>query len=86
MCLRENVPFPEKIQNAPDLGFGLLFFYQAFLDLVDCRQMGMALGPIPWTAVNDYCARYEIEGEQAEILHYHVKHLDAAFLEAKNRK
>lgn len=39
----------------------------------------MGLGPIPWTAVNEYCNTYGIHGEQREDMFYHVEHLDDVY-------
>ncbi len=31
------------------------FFLVACTHLLTCRQVGMAMGPVPWTAVYQYC-------------------------------
>lgn len=85
-CLREGLPFPDKIANAPNLLQGLELYYHAFNDLSDSRQMGMEMGPIPWKVVHDYCVSYGIDGDQKEEMHYHIKQLDSAFLDFHKKK
>ncbi len=41
----------------------------------------MGEGPIPWVAIDQYCASASIVGEQREDVFYHVTHLDKAYLE-----
>ena len=85
-CLREGIPFPDKIANAPDLIMGLELFYLAFMALSDSRQIGMGVGPISWKTIHDYCVAYGIEGEQKEEMHYHIKEMDRAYMEYQSRK
>ena len=73
-------PPPESIQNAPELRPGLGLFYTAFLDLTGCRQLGDAMGPIDWIAIDRYCQRHSIEGEQYEDMHYMISRMDLAFM------
>lgn len=79
-CIRDGVPFPDTIANAPELGPGLDFFYMAFLDLTSCRELGHAVGPISWLTIQRYSEVYEVEGEQREDLFYHVQRMDEAYL------
>jgi hypothetical protein len=84
-CIRERTKFPDFIQNAPELQPGLSLYYVAFWDLNGCRG-GMG-GPIMWTAVEQYALAYDLDQEQREALHYHVRQMDVAaneFQEAKN--
>lgn len=43
-------------------------------------------GPIPWTAVNSYAQRYEMDEEEFEDLLYHVRALDNAILKRESDK
>jgi len=85
-CLKDNRAFPEKIQNAPDILLGLNLFYSAFIDLDSCRHSGYEDGPIPWTAIADYCAHKGITGETADDMFFHVRSLDKAFLKHRSDK
>lgn len=80
-CIRRGKPPPDSIQNAPELNAGLGLYYIAFLDLTGCRQLGESIGPIDWLAVDRYCTRYNIKGEQYEDMHYYLGKMDLAFME-----
>lgn len=58
----------------------------AFHSLTSSRSYGLEQGPIPWGAIQDWCDRYEIEGEQREDVMYHVRALDNAYLEECRKK
>lgn len=79
-CIRRGQPPPDSIQNAPVLYEGLNLYYTAFLDLHGCRQLGTVMGPIDWLAIDRYCERHDITGEQYEDMHYFVSRLDEAYL------
>jgi hypothetical protein len=85
-CLREGLPFPEKIANAPELIAGLELYYLGFIELSDSRQIGMAIGPISWQTVRDYCQSISLCEEQTEAMHHHIKEMDGVFLEYNRRK
>jgi hypothetical protein len=85
-CLREGLPFPEKIQNAPDLLTGLELYYLGFVELSDSRQIGMAMGPIPWKVIHDYCEAHHLDEDQTEEMHHHIREMDAVYLEFHRRK
>ena len=80
MALRENRELPEKIANAPVLFFGSDLWLEAFYDLSSERQVGMALGPIPWSSVHLYGQVYGIAGEQLEDLHWYITRLDVEYI------
>lgn len=87
--LRDGMPLPEHIQNAPELTHGLVLYYNAFQDLSSCRSLGMSLGPIPWTAIDQYCQRHGIKDEQYDDMFHHVNELDEAYrahVEAEAKK
>jgi hypothetical protein len=86
-CIRQRMPLPDRIKNAPSLNLGLDLFYLAFLELNSCRALGYGSeGPVPWLAIKDFCAFYNIVDEQCEDLFFHVQRLDQAYLEFRNRK
>lgn len=79
--VRDGVPLPDKIANAPELARGLELYFMAFQELTTCRSLGMSVGPIPWTAIKLFCDEHEIEGEQRDDAFYLVKALDDAYRE-----
>ncbi len=80
------MPLPKAIQNAPELELGLDFFYVAFLELSSCRQIGMEEGPIPWTAIDTYCFRFELESEMRDDMFHFVRSLDNEYLRFRKSK
>lgn len=85
-CISDKVPLPKRIQNAPRILLGLEIFYSAYTELSSTRSAGFGSGPIPWTAIKDYAAAYEIEGEQAEDLFYFIRMMDNAYLDWSHAK
>ncbi len=84
--MRERLPLPKRIQNAPELWIGLELFYGSFLDLNSCRLSGWGLCSIPWTSISDYAEAYGIVDEQRDDLFYFIKAMDVAFLEYHEKK
>lgn len=85
-CMAEKLPLPEAIRNAPNLFMGLELYMQGFNDLDSARTIGMAEGPIPWNAVEEYCRLNEFDEEQTTDMHYYIKEMDAVFLEERSKK
>lgn len=59
------------------------FYLEAFKELSSCRSVGMALGPIPFTAVVEYVRYYEIEDVD---FHYLIRRLDDHYLLLQSKK
>lgn len=79
--MRERIPLPKRIANAPELWLGLELFYDAFWDLNSCRDLGaVGFGPIPWSAVKDYAQTFELDSEQFQDLYYYIRRMDDAYL------
>lgn len=55
-------------------------YMSAFHRLSTCRQIGMGVGPIPWTAIVQYGSMQELSQDQSEALHYHMARMDDAYL------
>jgi hypothetical protein len=86
-CVRQGMPLPERIQNAPELLMGLELFYGAFMDLTSCRGTGYGTeGPIPWTAVRQWAQVHGLDEEQAEDLEYYIAQMDETYLKFKTKK
>lgn len=86
-CVRQRLPLPTRIANSPELLFGLMVFYIAFMDLTSCRGTGYGTeGPISWLAVDEYADRRGFEAEQREDLHYFIGRLDSVYLNFKTEK
>lgn len=84
--MRDRLPLPARIQNAPELQLGLELYFLAFFELSSCRPIGMDEGPIPWIAIWDYCERLGIEGDQRDDMFYHIRSMDNAYFQYKSSK
>ncbi|QBQ71183.1 tail chaperonin [Shewanella phage S0112] len=58
---------------------------KAFYDLNSCRQIGMGLGPIPWTAIIQYAEHYGLDQDVTEPFVDIVCTMDQAFLDYHNK-
>lgn len=86
-CVRQRLPLPPRIANAPELPFGLEIYYIAFMDLTSCRGSGYGTeGPISWLSINQYADAKQFEGDQREDVFYYVQRLDTVYLEFKTKK
>lgn len=72
---------PDAIENAPELQPGLELYWDAFFDLNSCRTHGMGtITEIPWSAIDAYARRYEIEGFLFDRLVAYISAMDASYL------
>jgi hypothetical protein len=85
-CMRDRLPLPEKIKNAPELELGLELYWGAFFDLHTCRPLGMEEGAIRWMDIHEYCNCLELSGGQRDDMHHHVRYMDDKYLEWKAKK
>lgn len=85
-CMRERLPLPDHIINAPELFIGLELYLDAFWDLNSTRTSGWGLGPVPWSAINDFASTFELDEFQRDDLHYYVRVLDNAYIEHYSKK
>lgn len=81
-CQRLRMPVPDAIANAPELDFGNDFYFSAYLELSSCRTDG----PIPWTAIADYCRAFDLCDDEVEDLMRVVRLVDSDILEYKAAK
>lgn len=79
--MRERLPLPRRIQDAPELHLGLEIYYDAFFDLHTCRPVGMGLGSIPWSVMKDYALTWGLDEDQMVDLFYYVRAMDKAYLD-----
>jgi hypothetical protein len=60
------------------------FYWEAFSDLSTERQIGMALGPIPRSAITAYAAENELYGDAADQFVMIIRAVDADYLQEIN--
>jgi hypothetical protein len=79
-----KMPLPPTMQNKPELLAGLEFYWRAFWELSTDRDIGMAEGPIPWTAMNQYAARYDVQGDEFDRFVLLIKAMDSVYIERRS--
>jgi len=84
--VKNSLPIPDRIENAPSIMPGLELYYIGFLDLTSSRSVGMGLGPISWQVIQDYSISKELEEDQIEAMHVHIVAMDVTFLEHQKKK
>ncbi len=57
------------------------FYLQAFWSLSTERQMGMAMGPIPQSAIIAYGLRAELDSDTMGLFEAVIRSLDAAYID-----
>lgn len=73
---------PEEYLNPPELWPHLRFYWDAFTTLGTDRSVGMAEGPIPFSAVDRYARRYGIDDiDDFDVFLRIMRGLDAEYLQ-----
>lgn len=66
-----------RVRPAPHL----TFYWNAFYNLSSDRQRGFGAGPIPWSSIDRYAIRYQVDQpEQFELFVRLVRAMDSVFL------
>lgn len=86
MCVRERRPLPKVIENAPRLQLGLEFYYRAFFELTNSRNIGFSVGAIPWHVIRMYCNENKLTSEQTERMHFFISRMDFTYLDFLGKK
>lgn len=73
-----------KPENAEPNIEGLEFYLDAFREVSSCRPVGMALAPIPFTAIVEYSRLYEID--EPEEFAYLMRRMDNCLLDLNARE
>lgn len=82
----EHGPIPDRIVNAPELEMGLEFTYDAFQRLNTERPVGMGPGPIPWSAIDRFAFRYELDEDEQSDLEFLIGKMDETYLKHMQKK
>lgn len=84
--MRTGQPLPDAIQNAPELWPGMGVYYSAWVELDSCRMIGFNVGPVPWTAIEEYCIRLDLDIDEKADMHFFLRKLDGAYLDHQRKK
>lgn len=75
-----GAPLPLWYLDRPALPECGPFILQAFAELSTCRQLGFAVGPIPWRDLVAYGDRAGLSGDDLTLFMEVVRELDALYL------
>lgn len=56
------------------------FYIRAFWDLTTERQLGMAMGSIPWSKIDDYGRKSGLDSDTMDLFRVLIRELDNAYL------
>lgn len=77
---------PEAFLNKAEVHEHLIYDWIAFHELASERQIGMAIGPIPRSAIRDYAIEHEITGDDWDRFHHIIRAMDSEYLTLINTK
>lgn len=60
-----------------------MFYWDAFWELGTTRH---EIGPIPFTAVNDFCYRYHIYNQEFDSFSFFIRGMDSEYLTIKSNE
>jgi hypothetical protein len=70
-----EVPALERRQSIT----GYEWLWDAYWELDTCRQTGMSVGPIPWTAIQQYAEAEMLNADETYMLHTVIRSMDKKF-------
>ena len=82
---RTGEPLPRKLEEAPRLHYGLWFYQESFDELSTERQIGMAAGPIPHSALVAYCDRLCMTDDSSWYFCEIIRRMDSAWLREQDK-
>jgi hypothetical protein len=71
---------PRALLEQPELPPHLLFEWEAFGELSTDRQIGFGAGPIPWSAIDRYAGRHQIESDAYDRFRRLIRACDQVYL------
>lgn len=86
MLRARNQPVPDKYRPPPDPGPAEVFYLSAFNELSTCRQIGLGVGSIPWTAIVKLAKYYGFGDHLTKVLLATVRAMDQVYLEWSDKK
>jgi len=77
---------PDWYMERPELERGHEFFLEAFWQLSTCRQVGLGVGPIPWTACYQYGLAHNLDCDMLVVFPRIMMRMDEAYLDWSARE
>lgn len=85
-CIRLGEQLPDRIANAPEIPEYMNLYFEAFFDLTTDRSFGMGEGPIPHSAIVQYCDRLNLNYDEEKDFVYFIRSMDNAYLEYREKQ
>lgn len=82
----EDEEFPDDIVFPPNLLPGMEELLEAFWELSTDRQLGLAVGPIPFSSIVLWLDRHGYDHDAGDELRACFREMDAAYLAARSGK
>lgn len=76
--MRRELP-PGYFEKPPDMA-AAAFYMRAWRDLSTCRDLGMGIGRIPWSAVHAYAAHLGLDAANERVFNEVIVAMDAVYL------
>lgn len=83
---KDESQIPDSLLNEPELLQGLSLYYNAFWELCPDRQVGMGVGPIPYSSIVTYCREWGLNDEMSNIMRKLLRKMDGVFLEWQEKQ
>lgn len=64
------------VARAPEIEPRFGYYWSAYQELGTERQQGMSLGPIPNSAIQEWCVDEELDPLEADAFHYIIRTID----------
>lgn len=79
-CIKQKIPKPKWLEERPQLGLGLLFYYESYHKLSTERMPADYVTAIPWSKIQQYAEHYGMGFEEQETFHFFINKLDNAYM------
>jgi hypothetical protein len=76
----------EWMSHAPKVEDDYRIYWNGFHELTSCRQLGMTVGPIPFTAIAEYTQFYPFMEAEAHFFVDVIRRIDNAYLKLLHKK
>ena len=85
-AIEKGRPLPDWAQNIPELLPGEDFYMKAFFDLSTCREVGNAIGPIPWNIIIEYAKHSGLDRDTTSCFVQIIRQMDSEYLDIQQNE
>jgi hypothetical protein len=84
--MEEGIEPPTWYVDRPEIEPHLQFHWDAFNELATERQIGMAMGPIPRSAIKAYAAEFSFTADEFDDFNQIIRAMDAEYMSLIHKK